>query len=515
MRITNKMLANNFLADMRLNLENLQTLQQQSTSGKEIRKPSDNPFKAVRAMQMHTDIATNKQYNENIKDTRNWLDETDTALGQLGNQMTRVRELLVSAGNAAYGSSERQKIKDEINQIVDTMSQILNSSFDGKYIFAGTRGTTKPTTIINRWETTSLVDKDGNIVKDSVAKLEGNYEGEINVDYVIKVEGEKVKVSTNKGATFDKEVKKDSEGKYDLGSGLKITIADGNLGKEFKFSCTSAQNSELAYNDKYGEELDLNKLPIEDLENWNGKFKINGQEIEVKELKIDTTNDENSSKPEELAEQINMQIKDKDIKASIYYVEGKPYIEIKSQKGEKIEITNSVDKDNKEIQLPKALEITKSNKKQLDIMGERLITEVSQGVTIEYNVTAAEIIQFTDETGEKRDLRDILKKIVDHLDSGDPAKVKEICNGDIEAIDKASNNILKLRSQVGAKQNRMKAAEEKNTQENFDMTEILSKTEDIDLTEKTMQYATMLSVYMASLQTSARVLQPTLMDYVR
>jgi len=47
------------------------------------------------------------------------------------------------------------------------------------------------------------------------------------------------------------------------------------------------------------------------------------------------------------------------------------------------------------------------------------------------------------------------------------------------------------------------------------MTEILSANEDIDLVEKTMEYATMQTIYMASLQTSAKVLQPSLIDYLR
>lgn len=144
MRVTNKMLSNSFLADMRTNLQYMQKLQQQMTSGKEIRKPSDDPFKVARAMQLHTDINTNKQYNENINDTINWLDTTDTALGQVGDVLQRVRELLISAGNAGYGENERRATKDEINEKVGEISQVLNTSFDGSYIFGGTRGTTKP-----------------------------------------------------------------------------------------------------------------------------------------------------------------------------------------------------------------------------------------------------------------------------------------------------------------------------------------------------------------------------------
>src|SRR3712207_2100366 len=144
MRVTNKMLSNNFLADMKANLENVNKIQQQNTSGKKFRKPSDDPFAVARSMQLHTDINTNKQYSKNITDVSNWLDTTDTALGQAGDVLQRVRELLISAGNAAYGSDERKAIKDEINEKIGEMSQILNTNFGGNYIFGGTRSTTKP-----------------------------------------------------------------------------------------------------------------------------------------------------------------------------------------------------------------------------------------------------------------------------------------------------------------------------------------------------------------------------------
>src|SRR3712207_2818577 len=144
MRVTNKMLSNNFLADMRANLENVNKIQQQNTSGKKFRKPSDDPFAVARSMQLHTDINTNKQYSKNITDVSNWLDTTDTALGQAGNVLQRVRELLISSGNGGYTKSERRAIKDEINEKIGEMSQILNTNFGGNYIFGGSRSTTKP-----------------------------------------------------------------------------------------------------------------------------------------------------------------------------------------------------------------------------------------------------------------------------------------------------------------------------------------------------------------------------------
>jgi flagellar hook-associated protein 3 FlgL len=330
MRVTNKMLSHSFLSDMKTNLGNLQTLQQQMTSGKEIRKPSDDPARVARAMQLHTDINSNKQYKENISDTLNWLDTTDTALGQAGNVLQKVRELLVSAGNAAYGSSERKSIKDEVNQRIGEFAQIMNTSFDGKYIFGGTRGTEKP-------------------------------------------------MSTQ---------------------------------------LNSDTNTVLIYS--------------------------TGDSAEIAKI------------------------------------------------------------------------------------GQKLSVEISPGVTMDYNVPATDVMKYKNEKEEDSNIMELFKAIVNHLDekpntstdvkyndaAGTDPKTALI-GKDLQGITDTINNILKKRAEVGAKQNRMESALEKNEDETFNMTSILSRTEDIDITQKTMEYATLQTVYMASLQTSARVLQPTLMDYLR
>lgn len=185
MRITNKMLSNNFLRDMKTNLNSLSILQTQMATGKQIRKASDDPTKASKIMQINSDIASNKQYNSNIKNTSTWLDMTDTALGQVGNVATRIQELLVSAGDAGHGVDERGAIKDEINQKVGELSQILNTTFDGKYIFGGTRGTDKPTAAI---EDTATKNTQLNLPTDSVE---------------LKQIGSKLSVEVSQGVTME------------------------------------------------------------------------------------------------------------------------------------------------------------------------------------------------------------------------------------------------------------------------------------------------------------------------
>ena len=81
-------------------------------------------------------------------------------------------------------------------------------------------------------------------------------------------------------------------------------------------------------------------------------------------------------------------------------------------------------------------------------------------------------------------------------------------------LDKAISNLLTKSSEVGAMQNRMESAKTQNETENDNLTAILSNVEDIDFTEKMIDFSTLMTVYKASLQISANILPKTIMDYL-
>lgn len=528
MRVTNRMLANNFLTDMTTNLNNLQTLQQQLTSGKEIRRPSDDPLKVARAMQLHSEISSNKQYNENIKDTLSWLQQTDTALGQLGNQSQRVRELLVSAGDPTYGPDERKKINDEIKEIIGQMSQTLNSSFDGRYVFGGTRGTSKPVNVVKGPMVTKPQKSSDTSAKAGDAKVTvtEKFNPKENTDYTVIIgDGENATVTFKEnGKEMTSQLNK-TNNQWDLGNGIKFEI-NGAVENGSKYEFTAlAEEEKLVYADRFGNEM-TDVVEVTNASDWQGKSIVfnaiytNKDGTESKE-DININIDDTVTKIDELISNINHQIAEKPLKAEVVEVNGKSYIEFTSLgKDTDIKIDSTTVSDMKKIEGKKipsdiSLDVKKQNIRETQMMSEKLVTEVSQGVRVEYNITAVDVIEFKDNKGNERDLRKILEDIVTHLESPNSDDIKKITNEDLEALDAVMDNVLKLRSQAGAKGNRMESALEKNKEENFNLKEILSKTEDIDMVEKTMEYAVAITVYMASLQTSARVLQPTLMDYVR
>ncbi|WP_035289825.1 flagellar hook-associated protein FlgL [Clostridium sp. KNHs214] len=561
MRITNKMLSNNFLRDMRTNLTNLKTLQEQMTSGKSVRRPSDNPFKVARAMQLHTEINSNKQYNENIKDTLNWLDTTDTALGQAGDIFHRIRELLISSGNGTYSAGERRAAKDEINEKISEFSQVMNTNFDGKYIFGGTRGTTKPmdtiggssfvgaaeTNALNFSGTSSLTEADKTLVSEMKIKFQI---GTDTTDHEITIGSNEV---INNLRDLADKLNNKIQADNNLKGKIEVVANIANNRLEFKNRTSDKikiSNEVTALGITANTKIESNKsinstslnLSGADSLTTNGSLN-NDLKIEVGSQQIIIKKDTPVSSLSDLASKINEQIANNDnIKDKVKVVTNLADGILK--------FVNTDAKDKKEIEITSSKLFGATNTKKATFnennnentrllyykkgggeliggseyqhIGEKLKVEVSQGVVFTYNVSAKEIIEFKNADGETKDLRDIFKNIVNHLDGKnedgtalDEESVKKLVNEDLKDINDAMNNILKVRSEVGAKQNSMESANDKNKDQNFNMTEILSKTEDIDITETTMQFATAQTVYIASLQTSARVLQPTLIDYIR
>lgn len=323
MRVTNGMTHRNFNYNLNKNLTKLNKIDEKLNTGKDINKISDDPAKAAKIMKLKKQIAKNAQHKKNIVDVNNYLDVADKSLDQIGNGIQKIRELLVNAGNATYGSEERLALKQEISEIINKISDTTNTTFDGKYIFGGERIDHKP-------------------VENSTDPITGN------------------------------------------------TVVS-----------------------------------------YSGK---NGQTITAGELN----------------------------------------------------------------QIKKSLNV-----------------EISTGVNIDYGINATEIFEFKDNKGNNTNLMDVFGTILNNLDSVDQTAYKELITENLNQIDGALQNVLSIRGEVGAKQNRIEDASERNEEEKFNIKEVLSNLEDIDFAEKTIEYVMASTMYTASLQASSKIMQPSLIDYLR
>lgn len=143
MRVTNNMIIGNMLRNLNRGLQDMERYNHQLSTGKRIRYPSDDPGGTTRAMYYRSQLVEVDQYVGNIRHGLMWLDETDSALGKVGDVLSRARDLALQGANDVLTEQERKALAEEVNELLNHLVQLGNTSVGGRYIFGGQR-TNKP-----------------------------------------------------------------------------------------------------------------------------------------------------------------------------------------------------------------------------------------------------------------------------------------------------------------------------------------------------------------------------------
>lgn len=144
MRITNRMLGQNVVNNINRNLEYMYRVQEQMSTGKRVNRPSDDPIVVARVLAFKTSIAANDQYKKNMEDAKGWIDASESALGMATDVLQRARELAVYGANGTMPEESMQALGEEVEQLLDEMVQVANTSYGGRYLFGGTYTTDTP-----------------------------------------------------------------------------------------------------------------------------------------------------------------------------------------------------------------------------------------------------------------------------------------------------------------------------------------------------------------------------------
>jgi flagellar hook-associated protein 3 FlgL len=143
-RITSSMLSRSLLADLHESAERLARTQHKLTSGKELTRPSDDPFGVSRALSLRSSLEGTRQYGRNVSEAIAWTGVTETALARITDTVQRARELLVQGASDSAGQPARDAIAAEIDALVQTLKQEANATYGGRHVFSGTATGTAP-----------------------------------------------------------------------------------------------------------------------------------------------------------------------------------------------------------------------------------------------------------------------------------------------------------------------------------------------------------------------------------
>jgi flagellar hook-associated protein 3 FlgL len=137
-RITPQMNARRSMSNLQRNMDALSRLQDQMSSMKRLRRPSDSPVAAVSALHYRSDLGRTEQMTRNIDDGLAWLNLADASLMSIVTQVHRVRDLAIQGRNVTSDAAAREAYAMEIDRIRDSIIGLANTKHLDRAIFAGT-----------------------------------------------------------------------------------------------------------------------------------------------------------------------------------------------------------------------------------------------------------------------------------------------------------------------------------------------------------------------------------------
>jgi flagellar hook-associated protein 3 FlgL len=139
MRVTNSMVLRATMSDLNSSLSRLQTSQDILASGRNVRRPSDDPTRAAASMGMRTEQRRSDHRQRASQDATGWLDAASSTLMSGLDLMSRVKELTVQAANTGSATTgSRAAIASELRGIRDELLALANSRYVDRPVFNGT-----------------------------------------------------------------------------------------------------------------------------------------------------------------------------------------------------------------------------------------------------------------------------------------------------------------------------------------------------------------------------------------
>ncbi|WP_404454305.1 flagellar hook-associated protein FlgL [Virgibacillus necropolis] len=135
--------------------------------------------------------------------------------------------------------------------------------------------------------------------------------------------------------------------------------------------------------------------------------------------------------------------------------------------------------------------------------GSPVMIEVSSGTKLQANVAGSEVFS-----------EDLFTKVNDFIDALDRSDQTDIENS-IGTLDGSIDKIINARADLGARMNRLELIEDRLSSQQISAKSMMSKNEDIDYEKVITKLIAQESVHRAALSAGSRIIQPTLLDFLR
>lgn len=144
MRITQNMMSNVFMSNLRRQTEAMLQRQEQIASQKRINRPSDDPAGMGRVLAGRSSLSVISQYADNIKQGKTRLEFSEETLELVDDLVQQARRIAEEKSADGITSAERSLAAEQVKEIYDQVLQLGNAKFGDRYLFSGDQTDTPP-----------------------------------------------------------------------------------------------------------------------------------------------------------------------------------------------------------------------------------------------------------------------------------------------------------------------------------------------------------------------------------
>lgn len=157
---------------------NEQQLSSQLSSGVRVTSLSQDPVASGENVLLLNQMQQDDSFTQSANLVTGQLQVADSALGSVISQLTQAISLATSANNGTMNPSDVKSIGNQISGILNEVTSLANTSYQGQYIFAGGQTSTAPFT-----------------TSTATSPAVTSYNGDENVNYLHTPNGQKIQLN--------------------------------------------------------------------------------------------------------------------------------------------------------------------------------------------------------------------------------------------------------------------------------------------------------------------------------
>jgi len=147
MRITNGMMMRKYGRNLNINLGRMNHTSSQIESGRRFMRASEDPVRALKALQVRRNLSALNQYTSNIESVDLWLAQTEVAVSAIKSHADKAVDLVLQGRNDTLAPEDRFLIATSLRSIREALLKDLNSQVAGKYLLGGANTKEVPFTV--------------------------------------------------------------------------------------------------------------------------------------------------------------------------------------------------------------------------------------------------------------------------------------------------------------------------------------------------------------------------------